>query len=95
MALLGLAGMIVAERLWEFVGARVLLGLGAGSVGPAVGASRDARSGARGEALGFVGVSRSADSCSGPCWRRCSTALGVASAFIALMVLLLAVAALR
>ena len=29
-AALGLAGMIVAERLWEFVAARVLLGLGAG-----------------------------------------------------------------
>jgi MFS family permease len=35
-ALAGLAGMVVAERLWEFVAARVLVGLGAGCYSPAV-----------------------------------------------------------
>jgi MFS family permease len=35
-ALAGLAGMVVAERLWEFIAARVLVGLGAGCYSPAV-----------------------------------------------------------
>src|SRR5262245_65396369 len=57
VALLGLAGMIAAERLWEFVAARVLLGLGAGSVGPAVRRIAVTRDPARaGHALGWVGV---------------------------------------
>jgi MFS family permease len=35
-ALVGFAGMVVAEALWEFIAARVLLGLGAGCYAPAV-----------------------------------------------------------
>jgi DHA1 family bicyclomycin/chloramphenicol resistance-like MFS transporter len=57
VALLGLAGMIVAERLWQFVAARVLMGIGAGCVGPAVRCVAVTRDPARaGEALGLVGV---------------------------------------
>ncbi len=36
MAALGMAWMLVATGLWEWVGARLLVGLGSGTVGPAV-----------------------------------------------------------
>jgi MFS family permease len=36
VAALGMAWTVVADELWQWVGARVLLGLGSGTVGPAV-----------------------------------------------------------
>lgn len=36
VAAIGMCGMVVAEELWAWVGARLLLGLGSGTVGPAV-----------------------------------------------------------
>lgn len=36
VACAGMLGMVVATELWEWVGARLLLGLGSGTVGPAV-----------------------------------------------------------
>lgn len=36
VAALGMFGMVVADELWAWVGARLLLGLGSGTVGPAV-----------------------------------------------------------
>jgi len=36
VAAVGMVGMVVADQLWAWVGARLLLGIGSGTVGPAV-----------------------------------------------------------
>jgi MFS family permease len=94
VALLGLAGMIAAERLWEFVAARVLLGLGAGCVGPAVRRIALTRDPARaGEALGFVGVFELGGFLLGPVLASLLDGLwGLRAPFVALVALLVAVA---
>ena len=94
VALLGLAGMIAAERLWEFVAARVLLGLGTGCVGPAVRRVAVMRDPTRaGEALGIVGVFEIGGFLFGPVLASVLDRLwGLRAPFIALTVLLLAVA---
>jgi len=94
MALLGLAGMIAAERLWEFVAARVLLGLGAGSVGPAVrriALTRDPRR--AGQTLGWVGVFEIGGFLLGPLMASLLDRLwGLRAPFVALVALLATVA---
>lgn len=94
VALLGLAGMIAAERLWEFVAARVLLGLGAGCVGPAVRRVAVTRDPARaGETLGIVGVFEIGGFLLGPVLASVLDRVwGLRAPFIALAVLLFAVA---
>jgi MFS family permease len=94
VALLGLAGMIAAERLWEFVAARVLLGLGSGCVGPAVRRVVVTRDPARaGKALGVLGVFELGGFLLGPVLASLLDRLwGLRAPFIALVALLLAVA---
>ena len=56
-ALLGMIGMVVATQLWEFVGARLLLGLGSGTFMPAVRRIAVTRDPSRaGETLGRMAV---------------------------------------
>ena len=92
LALLGLAGMIVAERLAQFIAARVLLGLGAGCVGPAVRRVALTRDPTRaGEALGFVGVFEIGGFLLGPVMASLlDRAWGLRAPFVALAVLLAA-----
>jgi len=94
VALFGVAGMVVAERLWAFVAARMLLGLGAGCVGPAVRRVVVTRDLARaGEALGTLGVFELGGFLMGPMLASALDGLyGLRAPFVALAAVLIAVA---
>ena len=97
VAAAGMAWTLVAEELWQWVGARLLLGLGSGTVGPARAAAGDRpRPGARGrqprpaDGLRRVGVR------AGPAGRRGGgRGGGLRAPFAVLLVLYLAVLTLR
>jgi len=93
-AMLGFVGMIAAERFWDFVVARALLGLGSGCVSPAVRRIAVTRDPAKaGEALGFMAVFELGGFLLGPVLASLLEQLwGVRAPFVALAVLLVAVA---
>ena len=93
-AMLGFVGMIAAERFWDFVVARALLGLGSGCVSPAVRRIAVTRDPAKaGEALGFMAVFELGGFLLGPVLASLLDQLwGVRAPFVALAVLLVAVA---
>ena len=93
-ALLGLAGMIVADQLWEFVAARGLLGLGSGCVSPAVRRIAVTRDPARaGQTLGVMGVFEIGGFLFGPVIASLlAQRWGLRAPFVAITVLLVAVA---
>jgi MFS family permease len=92
-ALLGLVGMVAADQLWEFVSARVLLGLGSGCVSPAVRRIAVTRDPARaGEALGIMAVFELGGFLLGPVLASLLDRLwGLRAPFVALVALLVAV----
>jgi len=94
VALLGMVGMIAAESIGSFIASRALLGLGAGCVTPAVRRVAVTRDPERaGEALGILGVFEISGFLIGPVLASALDGLwGLRAPFIALAVLLLAVA---
>jgi MFS family permease len=93
-SLLGLAGMIAADQFWEFVAARGLLGLGSGCVSPAVRRIAVTHDPARaGQTLGVMGVFEIGGFLFGPVVASLLAGRwGLRAPFIAIAVLLVAVA---
>ncbi len=93
IALLGLLGMIAADTLAGFVGARVLLGLGSGCVSPAVRRIAVTRDPARaGEALGLMNVFELGGFLLGPVLASALDQLaGLRAPFVALAALLIGI----
>ena len=91
-ALLGMIGMVFATQLWEFVGARLLLGLGSGTFMPAVRRIAVTRDPSRaGETLGRMAVFDLGGFLLGPVVASALNELwGLRAPFIALAVLLAA-----